>query len=105
MERMRIELEDAGHLAEFAATNVPGQEGLQSNLTNLCSFPLFQDQADLDARGHMGAAIRELLLYDRDGKLAFALPWHSPDGGPGVFADLSVPANYAGVKSAIESLE
>ena len=102
---MRIELEDTGHLAEFAATNVPGQEGLQATLTNLCSFPLFQDQAELDARGHMGAAMRELLVYGRDGQLAFDFPWHSPDGGPGVFADLSVPANYDNVKSAIESLE
>ena len=97
MERMRIELEDTNQLAEFAAINIAGMEGYQSNLTNRCSFPLFQDQAELDAVGHMGAHIRDLWLYGRDGKLAQVLPW--------ALADLSDPTNYANVKSAIESLE
>ena len=97
MEQLRIELEDTGHPAEFTAINVAGKEAYEPDLVWRCSFPLFQDQAELDAVGHMGAQIRELLIYGRDGKLAVDLPWAS--------ADLTQPANYTSVKNAILGLE
>jgi hypothetical protein len=97
---MRIELEVIEHPAAFAAINIASDAGYQTQLVNRCSFPLFQDQEELDAVGHMGAKIYDLLLYDRDGNLVR----YMPQGGE-IPTAMGTPEGYEAVKGAILSAE
>jgi len=95
---MRIELEEANRRAEFVAINVASAADYQAELINRCSFPLFQDEAGLDAVRKMGAAEYDFLFYGRDGNLARYMAGYTA-------TDLGSPDVYAAVKDAILSLE
>ncbi len=79
MEAMSQELTGAGHAVTFTVMNVAGEEGSQDLLAAECSFPLFQDVADVDAWGQHAAEQEDFYVYDAEGRLASFFGVLSPD--------------------------
>lgn len=99
---MRLDLRNAGYTdVQFAAINSIDALGDRKELSDRCSFPLFQDTQDDHAWDMHDGYKDDFYIYDRDGKLAAYLP---VQGGPSI--TLSTEEGYAYVKSRlIEVLE
>jgi hypothetical protein len=96
---MRIELELDGDEVEFVGLNLPNAAASQQDLVDVCSFPLWQDQAEVGVVGALGLRKDDLLVLDRTGVVVALL---GRDGlGP---VNLSTPEGYALLKEAISSV-
>lgn len=96
MEKMRLELLGEGLDVAFLAVNVTSGVDTQQNLVNVCSFPLFQDEAGVGAWALHGGAKDDLIVYAADGTLSAFLPY-----GGSVNTSLGTPEGYGNLKAAI----
>lgn len=93
---MAQELATEGHDLHFVVVNATYAAQTFTNLTNACSFPVFQDLDAVGAWTQHAAGKDDILIYTPDGLLHAWLPL-----GGSVDTNLSVPAGYANVKAAI----
>lgn len=93
---MQSELNGEGHDVAFLTVNVTSGATSQQALIDVCAFPLFQDEAGVNAWAQHGGAKDDLLIYDASGSLSAYLPFAGA-----VDTNLSTPAGYANVKAAI----
>lgn len=102
MEQLRIELGAEGVDVMMVAVNGTDANtpDYQANLTDRCSFPLFQDTEAADAWGLHGGTKDDIYVYNSDGSLAVALPY-----GEGVETNLSSEEGYANLRQAILDAE
>ncbi len=70
-------------------------QGHQQNLTDVASFPVFQDVTTVKGQEAMGASKDDIFIYDSTGKLAHYLPF-----GGNVDTNLSGPG-YAELKKLV----
>lgn len=71
LERMRLELKQAGHVFNFAIVNMAGANSVENRqkLLDRTSIPLFQDTDFTDFAGRLKAHKDEMFLYDARGVL------------------------------------
>jgi len=96
---MRLELKNDGYDVQFVAINKgdAAAEEDQEKLANRCSFPLLQDQGDIQAWTlHHGGNKDDFYVYGTDGKLADYLPF-----GGDRETNLSESEGYDNLKDAI----
>ena len=96
MESMRIELEAEGHTVHFVAINDDRADEDQAGLIGRCSFPLFQDTAEVDAWGMHGGQKDDFFVYRPDGTLSAWLPRRGA-----VNTTLAIPEGRENLRQAI----
>lgn len=96
LEQMRYQLEVEGHDVHFAIVNLKSMSGLQDNLIERGSFPLFQDTDEVDAWGLHGGRKDDFYIYDGDGVLQTFLAASGE-----LSTNLSTDEGYANVHDAI----
>ncbi len=101
LERMRQELLAEGRDVQFVIVNSADAVDSQQPLVDRCAFPLFQDTAEVNAFVLHGGAKDDLIVYDREGRVAAFLPG-SGEEGPTI---LTSPPGYENVKSKILAAE
>jgi thiol-disulfide isomerase/thioredoxin len=99
LQKMQLELEAEGKQIHFAVVNASNAEQNQKELTDRCTFPIFQDTAEINAWGLHGGGKDDFYLYDSKGALRAFLP---PDGATPT--NLSTPVGYEALKAAIVAL-
>ena len=96
MNDMAAELDAEGVDVRFVGINSKLSEAQQPLLVAVCSFPLFQDTALVDAWGMHGGAKDDFFIYRPDGTLSVWLD----RGGP-VNTTLSTAEGRANLRQAI----
>lgn len=96
LEKMRIEFEIMGADVQLLTINDAGALEQLQGLVDKCSFPILQDQDDIDVWGLMQGKKDDMFVYAADGTLATYLPF-----GGEVSIDLSTDEGYANVKDAL----
>jgi len=96
MEKMRIELEAAGHKVQFIAVNAISAVETQQKLVDRCAFPIFQDTDGVGAWDLHNGRKDDFYIYDRQGALA---DYFSISGERSV--KLNTDEGYANLKNAI----
>ncbi len=99
LQKMQLELEAEGKKIHFAVVNASNAVTNQQALIDRCTFPIFQDNDQINAWGLHGGAKDDFFLYDSKGKLVSYLP---PTGSTPT--NLSTPDGYAALKAAIVAL-
>lgn len=89
-----------GKEVNYVGINMSAADAWQMELTKKCSFPLLQDQTEINAWGLLGAGKDDFLLYDSNGKLVQHLPAFG-----GINVDLSTMDGYKNVRDAILKLK
>ena len=94
---MHLELAAEGRLDDVAFVGINEVSGLDfaDRFDNIVTFPMFQDTAEVDARGQHGGAREDVYVYLPDGTLYAYLR-----GRTGEY-DLGTDAGYAAVKALI----
>ena len=96
MQQMQDELSAAGQDVAFVAINSTGDEIHQSKLVAQCSFPLFQDVAEVGAWQRHGGGKDDIYVYLADGTLSAYLPFSGP-----LSTSLATPEGYQNLLDAI----
>ncbi|HIN85307.1 MAG TPA: hypothetical protein EYN06_02420 [Myxococcales bacterium] len=97
---MRLEMQALGKEVDFVSVNAVSALEQQEKLINRCSFPLLQDQEDVDVWGLMDGKKDDFYVYDSQGVLAHFLPI-----GGDISVNLTEDEGYNNLKSAILSTE
>ena len=97
---MRLELRNAGYTdVQFAAINSIDALGDRKNLSDRASFPLFQDNSEINGWDMHDGHKDDFYIYGRDGKLAAYLP---VKGGPSIV--LTTDEGYDYVKQQLVNI-
>ena len=96
---MRLELELEGEDVQFLSVNIPDGVATQGEMVTKCSYPLFQDLAEVDVWGLMNGGKDDFYIYDAGGNLARHYVW-----GEEPQLNLSTDEGYAILKSAIQDV-
>jgi hypothetical protein len=97
LESLLQELQAEGHAVTFCAINDAADFNPEL-LTDVCSFPVFQDEAAIDAWGLHGGGLDDIFIYRSDAALVayYDLP-ADPEGSP------ASEAGRANLRSALLS--
>jgi len=96
MELMQKELREQGVRVQFLAINRIDAETNQSNVTEVSSFPIFQDTAAVNAWKQHETKQDDIIVYDRNGKLHTYFSFSN-----GSDANLWVEPGYNSLRNAI----
>ncbi len=94
---MRLELELEGEVVQFLSVNVSDGVPTQGDLAAKCSYPLFQDQEEIEVWDLMNGGKDDFYIYDVEGNLVRHYVW-----GEEPQLNLSTDEGYAILKSAIQ---
>lgn len=96
MEELKKDLEADRVQVNFLAVNVTSGEGDQHEFTSRCSFPLFQDTAEVNAfKQHRGRK-DDYFIYNERGELTDYFPFLGDRA-----SDLTSPEGYKNIKQAL----
>lgn len=94
---MQDELKKEGKAVHFVVVNDANAAAHQENFIEMAAFPLFQDStATTTAWAQHQGGKDDIIIYDKNGKVAQFLPFSGP-----VSIILSQAEGYANVKNAI----
>ena len=97
MNKMRIQLQAAGHDVEFVAINAASALSDQQPLLDRASFPMVQDLPEINVWGLHTGVKDDIYIYGPDGKLAEFLPTTGETS-----TNLSTTEGYDNLRAAIE---
>jgi hypothetical protein len=96
LEKMRSELESAGHSVKMVAVNDRAAAGVASTLSDVSTYPVFQDTEQVKAWEQHRAGKDDMMIYDRKGILLHYLPINGT-----IDSVLSKEPGYGNVKNLL----
>lgn len=95
MEALQKNLKADGHEVNFVVINIASGSDSQQEFTQIASFPLFQDTAEVDAFSLHQAAKDDFYLYGRHGELRLFSSFFKKEH------NLTIPEGFLNVRQAI----